>query len=193
MKRMRICFLFSLRASSRENARERERPSHSRLLSRVALAWFLATPPNGKLMLALSFFHNKFAYLLATQVKTDYEEIILSFHLLHLLTKFNPSRPNIHLQILETDLFWENLIKDQSIFSVLISLLILISFSLYKVWISLGENCGWSLLGLKGLTVLPFKWNLSGRTLASNYLFRRVFGKKKLDFFWKLSFDPPQL
>ena len=56
-------------------------------------------------MHALSFFHNKFAYLLATQVKADYEEIILSFHLLHLLTKFNPLRPNIHLQILETDLF----------------------------------------------------------------------------------------
>ena len=66
--------------------------------------------------------------------------------------------PNIHIQILQTDLHtcplrisWENLIKDQGIFSMMIILLILITLSLDSVWILLGENCCWSLLGLKGL------------------------------------------
>ena len=49
----------------------------------------------------------------------------------------NPLSPNIHIQILQTDLHtfpvrncWENLIKDQGIFSVVIILAILITFSL---------------------------------------------------------------
>ena len=70
----------------------------------------------------------------------------------------NPLSPNIHLQILQTDLYTfplrislENLIKDQSIFSWVIILLILIASSHDHVWISLGENCCWSLLELKGL------------------------------------------
>ena len=69
----------------------------------------------------------------------------------------NSSSPNIHIQILQTGLYtfplrisWENLLKDQSIFSLVIILLILITFSLDIVWISLGENWCWSLLGLKG-------------------------------------------
>ena len=41
--------------------------------------------------------------------------------------------------------------KDQGIFSSVIILLILITLSLDSVWISLGENWCWSLLGLKGL------------------------------------------
>ena len=71
---------------------------------------------------------------------------------------FNPSSPNIHIQILQTDphasplrISWENLIKDHGIFSMMIILLILITLSLDSVWILLGENCCWSLLGLKGL------------------------------------------
>ena len=55
--------------------------------------------------------------------------------------------PNIHIPILQTDLYTfplriskENLIKDQSIFSLVITSLILLSLSLDKLWISLGEN-----------------------------------------------------
>ena len=43
------------------------------------------------------------------------------------------------------------MIKDHGIFSMMIILLILITLFLDSVWILLGENCCWSLLGLKGL------------------------------------------
>ena len=73
----------------------------------------------------------------------------------------NPLSPNIHIQILQTNLHtfplritWENLIKDQGIFPLVIILLILITLSLDNVWILLGENCFWSLLALKGLSYL---------------------------------------
>ena len=69
--------------------------------------------------------------------------------------------PNTHIQILETDrhtfplrISWENLIKDQDNFSVVIILLILTPLSLDHVRILLGENWCWSLLGLKGLNGL---------------------------------------
>ena len=69
----------------------------------------------------------------------------------------DPWSPNIHLQILQTGLYTfpvrissENLIKDQSIFSFVSIVLTLITFSLANVWMSLGENWCWSLLGLKG-------------------------------------------
>ena len=78
--------------------------------------------------------------------------------------------PNIHINILQTDLHtfpyrinWENLIKDQSIFPLVIILLILITCSLDCVWILLGQNWCWSDLGLKVLKAinsrrhLPFK------------------------------------
>ena len=75
----------------------------------------------------------------------------------------NPLSPNIHIQILQTGLYtfswrisWENLIIDQGIFCVVIILLILITLSLDNVWISLGENWCWSLLGNEGLMSLPF-------------------------------------
>ena len=55
--------------------------------------------------------------------------------------------PNIHIQILQTDLHTfpyrislENLSKDQSIFPKVIILYILINFSFNYVWIFLGEN-----------------------------------------------------
>ena len=54
----------------------------------------------------------------------------------------NPLSPNIHIQILQTDLHtfplrisWENLIKDQGIFSLVIILLISTTLSLDNVWI----------------------------------------------------------
>ena len=47
---------------------------------------------------------------------------------------------------------WESLIKDQSIFSLVIIWLILVTISLDNVSILLKENWWWSLLGLKGLT-----------------------------------------
>ena len=70
-----------------------------------------------------------------------------------------PLSPNIHMQILQTDLYtfplrisWENLIKDHhGILSLMIIKLILITLSLDNVWILLGENWCWSLLWLKGL------------------------------------------
>ena len=76
-----------------------------------------------------------------------------------LINIVNSLSPNtIHIQILQTNLHTfplriscENLIKDHGIFSVVIILLILITLSLNNVWISLGENCCWTLLGLKGL------------------------------------------
>ena len=43
---------------------------------------------------------------------------------------------------------------------MMIFLLILITLSLDSVWILLGENCCWSLLGLKGLIVHgPAVWS----------------------------------
>ena len=60
-------------------------------------------------------------------------------------------RPNIHWQILQTDLHsfpvrvrWENLIKDQIIFSLIINLFTLTKFTLEDVLILLGENWYWS-------------------------------------------------
>ena len=47
------------------------------------------------------------------------------------------------------------MIKDQSTFSLVIILLILVTLSLDNVWTSLGENCCWSLLVLKGLIRTP--------------------------------------
>ena len=80
----------------------------------------------------------------------------------------NPLSPNIHLQILHTDLYtfplrisWENLKKDQGIFTLVIILLILITFSFDNVWIFLGENWCWSALGLKGLMSMCWTVNLS--------------------------------
>ena len=80
---------------------------------------------------------------------------------------FNPLSPNIHIKILHTDLYTfplriskENLIKDQSIFSWVIILLILITSSHDNVWISLKENCCWSLLALKGLSPNIYIQNL---------------------------------
>ena len=59
----------------------------------------------------------------------------------------NPLSPNIHVQSLQTGLYTfplrisrESLIKDQGIFSLVIILLTLITFSLANVWMSLGEN-----------------------------------------------------
>ena len=70
----------------------------------------------------------------------------------------NPLSPSIHIQILQTDLHtfplrisWENLLKHQGIFSFMIFFYILTTWSLDNVWTLLGENCCWSLLGLKGL------------------------------------------
>ena len=40
---------------------------------------------------------------------------------------------------------------------MMIILLILITLSLDNAWILLGENCCWSLLGLKGLNMLIYQ------------------------------------
>ena len=75
------------------------------------------------------------------------------------LWHINPLSPDIHIQILQTDLHtlplrisWENLIKHQGIFSFVIIFYILTTLSLDNVWTLLGENCCWSLLRLKGLS-----------------------------------------
>ena len=83
---------------------------------------------------------------------------VVIFKEIWLLHQFNPLSPSIHIQILQTYLHtfllrisWENLIKHQGIFSFVIIFYILTTLSLDNVWTLLGENCCWSLLGLKGL------------------------------------------
>ena len=78
-----------------------------------------------------------------------------------MLPSFNPLGPNIQVQILQSDLRTfplrirgQNLMKDQGILSLVIILSVLLTLSLENVWIMLGENWCWSLLGLKGLTRL---------------------------------------
>ena len=70
----------------------------------------------------------------------------------------NTLSPDIHIQILQTDLHtfpWrisrENLIEDQSIFPEVIIVLNLITVSFDNVLILFGQNWCWSLLGLKVL------------------------------------------
>ena len=85
------------------------------------------------------------------------------------------------MQILQTGLYtfpfrisWENLIKDQGILFLVIILLTLITFSLANLWISLGENWCWSLLGLKGLiNFFQYVWES-----LRNYFFNSIFNKK---------------
>ena len=73
------------------------------------------------------------------------------------IQSINPLSPNIHKQILQTDLYtfpyricWEKLIKDQRFF-FLWSFDFLIDVALDILWVLLGENWCWLLLGLKGL------------------------------------------
>ena len=47
-------------------------------------------------------------------------------------------------------------------------MLILITSSHDNVWISLGENCCWSLLGLKGLTLQEYQWGCRSINLTSS-------------------------
>ena len=63
-----------------------------------------------------------------------------------------PLNPNINKQIVQTvlkhflkGLFENNLFHDQSIYSIVIFLTILITFSFYDVVMMLGENRCWSL------------------------------------------------
>ena len=70
----------------------------------------------------------------------------------------NPLSPNIHMQILQTDLYTfpyrmskENLINDQSIFPFGDHFTYCHNLISLHVWILLEENWFWSLLGLKGL------------------------------------------
>ena len=73
--------------------------------------------------------------------------------------QFNPLTPKQYLHtILQTELqtisqriSWENIIIDQSIFPLVVLVLILITFSFDDVLVLSGENSCWSLLGLKGL------------------------------------------
>ena len=87
-----------------------------------------------------------------------------------------PLSPNIHIQILQTGLHtfplrmsWENLTKDQSIFSLVSILLILITFSLANVWIPLGENWCWSLLRRKGLKMFPSRLSLPAQKYLGSF------------------------
>ena len=74
----------------------------------------------------------------------------------------NPLSPNIHIQILPTDLYtfplrisWENLTKDHSMLSLVIIALILITFTLDDLLMLWGEKWCWSLLGPKRLIDHP--------------------------------------
>ena len=67
------------------------------------------------------------------------------------------------------------MIKDQSTFSLVIILLILVTLSLDNVWTSLGENCCWSLLVLKGLTKVPNEflgWFIAGNSFILHFQFQ---------------------
>ena len=82
----------------------------------------------------------------------------------------NPLSPSIHIQSLQTDLHAfplrissENLIKHQGIFSFVIIFYILTTLSVDNVWTLLGENCCWSLLGLKGLNAAALGLYLHSR------------------------------
>ena len=91
-------------------------------------------------------------------------------------TYVNPLSPSIHMQILQTDLHtstlrisWENLIKYHGIFFMVIILLILITLSLDSVWILLGENWCWTLLGLKGFFQSVSAWYQRKNLLQRNH------------------------
>ena len=106
------------------------------------------------------------------------------------MCNINPSSPNIPIQILQTDLHtspvtisWENLIKDQSIFSMAIILLILITLSLDSVWILLGETCCWSLFALKGLTSFVTLWGLKHFVKNKKLKFAR---RKMKSWLWEV-------
>lgn len=85
----------------------------------------------------------------------------------------NPSNPNIQMEIFQTGLFtfpsrirWRNLLKDQSIFLLVIILLNLINFSLDEVVRLLGENWWWSCLGL----LITFLWVISALAVLRDWM-----------------------
>ena len=90
---------------------------------------------------------------------------------------FNPLSPNIHIQILQTDLYisFKNELREFDLrskhFSLVIILWILITSSLDNVWISLGENWCWSLLGLKGLITDLLLWVSLAKSIYYNNVF----------------------
>ena len=65
-----------------------------------------------------------------------------------------PNSPHWYSYI-SLEISWEGLITDQSIFSLVIIWLILVTISLDNVWILLKENWWLSLLGLTGLSTVP--------------------------------------
>ena len=94
------------------------------------------------------------------------------------VTAINPLSPNIHIQILQTDLHtfpwrisWENLIEDQIFFSFWIILLFLVDYAHDSLWISLGENWFWALLGLKGLRPIKGHGKSRGIWRAQNSMY----------------------
>ena len=81
--------------------------------------------------------------------------------------------PKIRIWILFIDIhtsplriIWKNLIEERSLFPLLIIFLVLITFSLDYILISLGENWCWSLLGLKGV-ILVCNMRLFNTSLSS--------------------------
>ena len=64
-----------------------------------------------------------------------------------------PNSPHWYSYI-SSEISWEGLITDQSIFSLVIIWLILVTISLDNVWILLKENWWLSLLGLTGLSTV---------------------------------------
>ena len=138
------------------------------------IIWSLIKKPYG-----IPYWLWKMLNQLLLKNKNVYSQTPLHGHLL------NPLSPNIHIQILDTDfhtfplrISWENLIKDQGIFSLLIILLILITISLDNLWISLGENWCWSLLGLKGLIQTPLYYGQFALSLGKEG--RNIFSKFNL-------------
>ena len=102
----------------------------------------------------------------------------------------NPLSPNIQVQILQSDLHtfplrisWENLMKDQGIFSLVIILLILLTLPLENGWIMLGENWCWSLIIQK-----PYYYRQFALSLGKESPYISV---KSTHLIWTFSLAPP--
>ena len=82
------------------------------------------------------------------------------------VTAINPLSPNIHIQILQFEFG-----KRSNIFLFWIILLFLVDYAHDSLWISLGENWFWALLGLKGLRPIKGHGKSRGIWRAQNSMY----------------------
>ena len=124
---------------------------------------YLSFPIYEQIQTNLYFFDREILQHYGEGLLTIHEQLTVSRHfgdsMVRWTTMVNPLlSPKIHIQILRTDLHtflyrisWENLIKDQSIFPLLVIIwFILVTIPLQYVLILSGESWCWSLLNLMG-------------------------------------------